>query len=193
MRRIVFGLIALAIIGLIGMFTIGLPLGTKTATAQSGNLNFEYTASQRLRFTANGPQLAMDLHSLELLPFLYSEFSNAKIHRKIRDQQITSLTFVDAETARVEGKAVIRLNKYVKIKARFHADIKIGHEDRALLVTYDLDIKDFPDKFERAFTRRIPMDKRLRRDCMTIDAVAFVPGSEHTIQVAASCGWGQIF
>ncbi len=171
----------------------GIPIGTKQGLAKSGNLTFPYSVAQRLRVTTQGPQLQLDMTSAELVEFVYAEFATTNIHRKIRDQQVEDIVFTSEDTARITGRATLRLNKYIKSTLRFTADMKIEHDDRALLVTYSFDFKDFPDALERDITRRIPMDKRLRRDCMKITEVSLKPQTRHALRVSAACAWDQIF
>ncbi len=191
MRKLLgLGVIALVVFTL---FITGIPLGTKQATARSGEATFDYAVTQRLRLTAQGVQLQLDMHSDDLVAYLDADFAAKDIHRKLRDQRVDDLVFTSPHTAQITGRAVLRLNKYLKSKLQFTGDMRITHEDRALVVIYAIDFKDFPDALERDVTRRIPMDKRLRRDCMVIDNVTLVQGSRHRIRVAATCQWGQMF
>jgi len=171
----------------------GLPVGSKDGLAKSGDLTFPYAVAHRVRLTGDGPLLQLNMQSADLVQFVDAEFAGTEIHRKLRDQKVEDIQFISGDTARITGRATLRLNKYIKSTLRFTADVKLAFEDRALLVTYAFDFKDFPDALEREFTRRIPMDKRLRRDCMKISDVSLTPKSRHALRVSATCQWDQIF
>lgn len=193
MRLVRLLILVLLLVG--GLFAIGpgLPLGSKDGVMRSAGLEFPYQANRKLRLTAEGPQLRLNMTTQELLPFLYAEFATTKIHDRVQDQQIENVEFLSDENARIRGTLRVKVNSILAAKFRFSANVRVDHEDRALLLTYLIDVQDFPDALERARTRRVPMDKRLRRDCLKIDEVAFVPNSTHALTVAASCPWGEIF
>ncbi len=186
---ILLGLLAIGFL-LIGP---GLPFGKKADVATSGSLTFPYEVSQKLRLNRAGPELIAELSSTELLQFLSAEFASAKIHRKVSDQRITSLEFSGPRTALAQGEAKIQLNKYLETKVRFSATILIDHSERDLIVTYDININNFPGALEKPFARRIGMEKRLPRDCLKIRDIRFEPNSQYALSMSASCNWGEIF